>query len=346
MEQAKKGTRIFSRLYKTNWKVQIVILLILALMPLLAGNSTLNLLISVFLMGVFAMSYDILLGYTGVISFGHALFFGVGAYSVSIMISQTAPTIEYLLLGIAVSVVVSIVLSLFIGFLSLRVKNTYYAMITLAFAQGGIIIAEKARSITNGTDGMNFRVPSFLIDKATLYYIILAFLVLSFIFLWKFTTSPTGRVLVAIRENEQRVKFLGFNVLKYKLISTVVAGVIAGLAGSFYAIFMRFVSNTDVLAASKTIDALLATIIGGVGTLYGPILGAGIVKFAGEYLSKLVNISSLFDRWYILFGLFYIVIVLFAPYGILGLIPRIKAWIIRTAPKIKNKTAALFSKAK
>lgn len=335
MMQMKAETRGLARIFKTNWTVQIIILLILAVMPFIAAKSTITLLISIFCLGVFAMSYDILLGYTGVISFGHALFFGVGAYSVSIMITKTDRTIGYLLLALVVSVAVSIILSLFIGFLSLRVKNTYYAMITLAFAQVGVIVAEKARSITNGADGMTFSVPSFLVDKTTLYYIILAFLVVSFIFLWKFTTSPTGRVLVAIRENEQRVKFLGFNVLRYKLISTVVAGVFASLAGSFYAIFMRFVSNTDVLAASKTIDALLATIIGGVGSLYGAILGAGIVKFAGEYLSKLAKVSVIFERWYILFGLLYIIIVLFAPYGVLGLIY-----------KIKDKIKAKFAKAK
>jgi branched-chain amino acid transport system permease protein len=332
-----RPTTGLARFFKANWLVQVIIVILLAVMPFIAGRPTLNMLVLIFCMSVFAMSYDILLGYTGVVSFGHALFFGLGAYGVSIMISQTKPTMGYLLLAVVVSLVVSAVISLFIGFLSLRVKNTYYAMITLAFAQVGVIIAEKARYITNGYDGMTFSVPKFLSGmqgKTTFYYISLAFLVLSFIFLWKFTTSPTGRVLVAIRENEQRAKFLGFNVLRYKVISTVVAGTMASLAGSFYAIHMRYVS-TSVLGAGKTIEALLATIIGGVGSLYGAILGTGVVNFAGEYLSKLAKISFIFERWYIIFGLLYILIVLFAPYGVLGLIYKIKYAVSKAFGKAK-----------
>lgn len=335
MEQLKTESRGIARLFKTNWKIQIIIVVLLALMPFLAERPTQNLLILIYIMSVFAMSYDLLLGYTGIVSFGHALFFGIGAYGVSIFITQTEATIGYLLLAIVVSLAISAVISLFIGFLSLRVKNTYYAMITLAFAQVGAILAEKARHITNGYDGMTFKVPSFLVDKTLFYYLALAFLILAFVFLWKFTTSPTGRVLVAIRENEQRAKFLGFNTLRYKIISSVVAGVMASLAGSFFAIHMRYIS-TSVLYATKTIEALLATVIGGVGTLYGAILGTGIVNFAGEYLSKLAKVSVMFERWYIIFGLLYILIVLFAPYGVLGLIYKIKYKITGKSAKAKN----------
>ncbi|MDF2531774.1 MAG: branched-chain amino acid transporter, partial [Clostridia bacterium] len=227
-----------------------------------------------------------------------------------------------ILLATLIALAVSMIISVFIGFLSLRVKNTYYAMITLAFAQVGVILAEKARHITNGYDGMTFRVPSVLMNKMLFYYIALGFLVISFIFMWKFTTSPTGRVLVAIRENEQRAKFIGFNTLRSKIISTVVAGAMASLAGSMYAIHMRFVS-TSVLGVAKTIDALLATVIGGMGNLYGAILGTGIVNFAGEYLSKLAKVHPIFERWYIIFGFLYILIVLFAPQGVIGLIKKI-----------------------
>jgi branched-chain amino acid transport system permease protein len=181
---------------------------------------------------------------------------------------------------------------------------------------------------------MTFRVPSVLMNKMLFYYIALGFLVLSFIFLWKFTTSPTGRVLVAIRENEQRAKFIGFNTLRYKIISTVVAGAMASLAGSMYAIHMRFVS-TSVLGVAKTIDALLATVIGGMGNLYGAILGTGIVNFAGEYLSKLAKVHPIFERWYIIFGLLYILIVLFAPKGVIGLLNNMKHKISTKSVKTK-----------
>jgi len=324
MQQIGTQTRIPTKLMQSGWLVQVIIVLFLALTPLFAGRPMLNMLTLIFCMGVFAMSYDILLGYTGIVSFGHALFFGIGAYAVAILITQTKATMGFVILAVLCALLISIVLSLFVGFLSLRVRDTYYAMITMAIAELGFIVAEKARHITNGYDGMTFRVPSMFMDRIVFYYIALVFLVVSFIFLWKFTNSPAGRVLVAIRENEQRVNFLGYNVLHYKLISTVVAGGMASLAGSFYAIHMRFVS-TAVLSTTKTIDALLATIIGGVGTLYGAIIGAGIVSFAGEYLSRLAKVHHLFERWYIFFGLLYILIVLFAPYGVMGAIKKFRA---------------------
>lgn len=334
MQQFKTVTPSTIKSLKNNWLVQIIIVAFLAIIPFIAGRSIQNMLILIFCMSVFAMSYDILLGYTGIISFGHALFFGIGAYGISIFLSRAKVTMVSLLLGILVALVISIIVSVFIGFVSLRVKNTYYAMITLAFAQVGAILAEKARHITNGYDGMTFKVPSILMNKMLFYYIVLAFLVLSFLFLWKFTTSPTGRVLVAIRENEQRAKFIGFNTLRYKIISTVVAGAMASLAGSMYAIHMRFVS-TSVLTIVKTTDALLATVIGGMGNLYGAILGTGIVNFAGEYLSKLAKVNPIFERWYIIFGLLYILIVLFAPNGVLGLFYKAKYKITAKSAKIK-----------
>ncbi|MDF2892283.1 MAG: branched-chain amino acid transporter [Clostridia bacterium] len=322
MQQIKTVAPSVRKSLMNNWMLQIIIVVILAVIPFITGRPTQNMLILIFCMSVFAMSYDILLGYTGVISFGHAMFFGIGAYGISIYLANAKATMGNILLATLIALAVSMIISVFIGFLSLRVKNTYYAMITLAFAQVGVILAEKARHITNGYDGMTFRVSSVLMNKMLFYYIALGFLVLSFIFMWKFTTSPTGRVLVAIRENEQRAKFIGFNTLRYKIISTVVAGAMASLAGSMYAIHMRFVS-TSVLGVAKTIDALLATVIGGMGNLYGAILGTGIVNFAGEYLSKLAKVHPIFERWYIIFGLLYILIVLFAPQGVIGLIKKI-----------------------
>ena len=317
MLQPQTPTGLTAKLLRSGWLIQGAILLLLVIMPLVAERPLLNMLTLIFCMGVFAMSYDILLGYTGIVSFGHALFFGIGAYSVAIIITHTQTTLGNLVLAVLLALLVNMIISLFVGFLSLRVKDTYYAMITLAIAELGFIIAEKARHITNGYDGITFRVPGIFMDRTVFYYIALLFLVLSFIILWKFTHSPAGRVLVAIRENEQRVKFLGYNVLHYKLISTVIAGAFAGLAGSFYVIHMRFVS-TSAASVFKTIEALLATIIGGVGTLYGAIVGSAVVSFAGDYLSKLAKVHPLFERWYILFGLLYIVIVLFAPYGVMG----------------------------
>jgi len=274
-------------------------------------------------MGVFAMSYDILLGYTGILSFGHAMFFGIGAYAVGIIIKQTEATLSYVLLAFIGALIISVILSLLIGFLSLRVKDTYYAMITMAFAELFVIMADKMRSVTNGSDGLTFSVPEIFYNRTLYFYIALAFMVVSFLLLWKFINSPVGRVLVGIRDNEQRIKFLGYKTLNYKLISTVVAGAFASLAGGFYAIHMRFVS-TAVLGTLKTIDALMATIIGGVGTLYGGIIGMGVINLLGDYLAKLVKVSPVFERWPIIFGVLYIAIVIYAPQGIMGAINKFR----------------------
>ncbi len=309
-------------LASSSW-VLMVLVLILAVVPLMTSSrTTLNLWTEIYILGVFAMSYDILLGYTGIVSFGHALFFGTGAYMTGIIIKNTGPTLSNLLLAVVGTIFLAVVISLIIGYLSLRVKDVYYAMITLAFAELFFISAEKWRSVTNGADGFSFQVPAFLQDRYVFYYGILAFLVLVVLLLRRFIDSPVGRVLQAIRENEKRAEFLGYDVLKFKLISTVVAGVVASLAGIAWALQQRFVS-TGVMAVDKTIDALLMTTIGGAGTLYGALLGSGLTTLAKHRLGDLAKIHPIFERWYIIFGLLYIMIVLFFPGGIIGTWKRI-----------------------
>ncbi len=301
----------------SGW-VPMAALLLLALVPALSpSRATLNLLTQIIILAVFAMSYDILLGYTGIVSFGHALFFGSGAYLVGLIIKHSEPTLGYLLLAVLGTLLFALVISVLIGYLSLRVKDVYYAMITLAFAEFFLIIAQKWRSVTNGDDGFSFRVPTMLQHRVVYYYLILAFVVVTLVFLRRFIHSPTGRVLIAIRENEKRAEFLGYDVLKFKLISTMVAGVVASLAGVAWALQQQFISP-GVMAVDKTIDALLMTIIGGTGTLYGAFIGSGLISLAREYLPELAEIHPVFGHWYILFGLLYILIVLFFPGGILG----------------------------
>lgn len=305
------------RLFELSWLPWLAVIL-LSLVPLLtSSHSTLNLLTQIFIIGIFAMSYDILLGYTGIVSFGHVLFFGTGAYLVGLILQHTGPSLGYLLLAILATILVSIILSLLIGYLSLRVKDVYYAMITLAFAELFAIIAEKWRVVTNGSDGFSFNVPDILADRTVFYYVILFFMVLVVILVQRFIHSPTGRVLQSIRENEKRAEFLGYNVMRFKLISTLVAGVVASLSGIGWALQQRFVS-TGVMGTDKTIDALLITTIGGTGTLYGAFVGSGLTNFARDGLANLAQHYPILERWYLIFGLLYILVVLFFPGGILG----------------------------
>lgn len=288
----------------------------MAVVPLLTeSRATLNLLTQIFIIAVFAMSYDILLGYTGIISFGHALFFGSGAYIIGLLLKNIGPSIPALLTGLVAVFLFGLLISLLIGTLSLRVRDTYFAMITLAFGELFFIAALRLRSVTGGEDGFSFRVPEILQDRVVYYYVALVFLILATWVLRNFVSSPTGKVLQAIRENERRAEAIGYDVFRYKLFSTAVGGVTASLAGALYALQMRFVS-ASVLSVEKTLDALLMTIVGGSGTLYGAIVGSALINWVHEWFSGLARVYPIFERWLLLFGIVYILIVLFFPGGL------------------------------
>ncbi|KEO82611.1 branched-chain amino acid ABC transporter permease [Tumebacillus flagellatus] len=308
-----------AKLFNNNLWLGFV-LVALCLVPFVSSSKfLLTMLISVFLMAVYSMSYDLLLGYTGIVSFGHTIFFGLGAYSVGILLSKTKQP-NLIWAAILIAVVGAAVIALIIGFLSLRVKDVYFSMITLAFAQLFFIISEKWSSFTGGGDGIAYvRVPTFFNDRVKFYFIALAFLAVMYLFLRRVVNSPFGRTLQAIRENEQRVESLGYNVLRYKLASLMISGCVAAMAGGLWTVLQKYV-NTNVFAMDRTIDALLMTIVGGVGTLFGPIVGAGVITFAHEWLSSLSTQYPFLERWLLFFGILYIVIVMFFPKGILGTI--------------------------
>lgn len=305
----------------------IVICIAMALVPLfVSGTTMLLILTNIFILGVFAMSYDLLLGYTGIISFGHAMFFGIGAYSMALSLRFFDSAEVGVLVALGTAVVLCFIVSFIVGLLSLRLKDTFYALITLAVATIFLITAEQWRGLTRGSDGFNFtaQIPNDLfgfinlLDRQVIYYIGLLFIILMFLLLRRFIYSPVGRTLQAIRENEARVSSLGYPVLHYKLISNVVAGVVAGLAGIMYAFSIRFVNPHSVLGVELTIDVLLMTVIGGVGTLFGAIVGAGIIEFSSHWLMNLRDVHPIFERWTILFGIIFILIVIFFPAGIVG----------------------------
>ncbi|MEL3960804.1 branched-chain amino acid ABC transporter permease [Lysinibacillus endophyticus] len=295
-----------------------ILLVVLVAFPFVADSRTLTILLTqIFIFGILAMSYDILLGYTGIVSFGHAMFFGIGAYSTAIMLKEIQPTIPVFIGSIVVGMVLAGILSFFVGLLTLRLKSHFFAMLTLAISGLLLVVAEKWRSVTKGNDGFTFRAPDVFKDRIVFYFCVLACLVIVFLILRRFVNSPLGRVLIAIRENEQRTRSLGFKTLHYKVISSIVAGVIASLAGSLYAISLRFV-NTSMMTMDITLDALLMTIIGGVGTLVGPLVGSVVIEFAQHYLSGLARDYPIFERWIIFFGIIYILAVVFFPKGIVG----------------------------
>lgn len=290
--------------------------ILLAALPLLTeSRATLNLVTYIFISGIFAMSYNLLLGYTGIVSFGHALFFGSGAYIAGLILKTWGASLISVLAGLVLALVFGLAVALVVGALSLRVKDVYFAMITLAFGELFFIASLKLRNLTGGEDGFSFRVPELLQDRVLFFYLTLIILILVIWLMRIFVSSPTGMVLQAIRENEQRAAALGYDVFRYKLFSTAVAGVMASLAGVLYGLQQRFVS-ASVLGLDRTMDALLMTIIGGSGTLFGPIVGSALVSLVHEWFTGLARTHHIFERWLILFGIFYILIVLFFPGGL------------------------------
>lgn len=277
-----------------------------------------GMLIQMFILGIFAMSYDLLLGFTGILSFGHAMFFGTGAYTVAILIDKHFEwPLGWALLAV---IVVSILQSGIFGILSLRVKGVYLAMVTLAFAEMFFILAEAGdfREYTGADDGLHgFPVPDFLSatdHRTRFYYLALAFFVIVFLAARRLVNSPTGRVMIASRENEDRAAMIGYNTFWFKLIAFIAAGVFAGLAGSLSALYNVSVTPM-VLSSTRTIDALAMTIIGGVGTLVGPIVGAAIVQLLGYWLERWFG-----STWTLIYGIIFMLIVVFLPYGIVGTI--------------------------
>ncbi|MCM3691520.1 branched-chain amino acid ABC transporter permease [Neobacillus niacini] len=298
--------------------IYIIIAAFLFLLPFVyESRNMLILLTQIFVFAILAMSYDLLLGFTGIVSFGHAMFFGIGAYSIGIFMKRFEPTMLHFIYAVLATILITAIVSFIVGLLTLRLKSHFYAMLTMALAGLFLVLAEKWRTLTFGNDGFTFRVPELFIDRTNFYLICLAAMIATFMILKRFTNSPLGRVLQAIRENEQRTESLGYQVLHYKIAASVVSGVLAGIAGIFYAMSLRYV-NTSVFTMDITLDALLMTIIGGVGTLVGAIIGAGLIEFAHDGLTELAKEHWIFERWIIFFGIIYILVVIFFPLGIVG----------------------------
>ncbi|MBS3753369.1 MAG: branched-chain amino acid ABC transporter permease [Anaerolineales bacterium] len=275
-----------------------------------------GMLIQIFIWGIFALSYDLLLGFTGILSFGHAMFFGTGAYAVAILIDKHVSW--PLGWALAAVILISLMQSIIFGVLSLRVKGVYLAMVTLAFAEMFFILSEAGdfRKYTGADDGLHgFPVPDYLSaadHRTRFYYLALIFFVIVFLAARRLVNSPPGRVMIATRDNEHRATTIGFDTFRYKLIAFVAAGVFAGLAGALSALYNVSITPA-LLSTDRTIDVLAMTIIGGVGTLVGPITGAVIVQLLGYWLERWFGSS-----WTLIYGIIFMLIVVFLPYGIIG----------------------------
>lgn len=274
-----------------------------------------GLMVQVFILAVFALSYDILMGHIGILSFGHALFFGTGAYVLGILVKYGNWSLPA---AVGAVIVIAALESLVIGVLSLRVRGVYFAMVTLAFATVAFILVEATdfKQWTGAEDGLHgIPVPDMInpaIHRTEFYFLSLAFAVIVFVSVKRFVDSPAGRVWAAIRENEARAISIGYNTLTFKVQATIISGVLAGLAGALNALW-NLSATPLTMDVSTTINALLMAIIGGSGTLIGPMIGAAVLQLLGYLLNTWLG-----SIWQLVFGLIYILLVLFLPFGIVG----------------------------
>ena len=313
---------------KRAFNIAIVVLLLTMpyWMPLFGGYTALA--TRVLVMALAAMSLNFLLGFTGVLSFGHAAFLGLGAYGAGMTIKYLVPDS---LLGLVLGVALGTVAAAIIGALIVRLRGVYFAMVTIAFGQVFYFIAFRWSSVTGGDDGLTgwTRRPVLGIDilhNGTLfYYFTLFFFVLSAGAMAWLLRSPFGRTLLAIRENERRARFLGIPIEWHIWISFVISAGFTSLAGTLYAYLDNFV-DPRAFHWQQSGDFVIMAVLGGMRSFWGPLIGAVVFVVLQDKL------SSLTDNWMSLIGLFFVVIVVFFPRGVLGTIRR-RAAAARDAAK-------------
>ncbi|KQZ32612.1 branched-chain amino acid ABC transporter permease [Duganella sp. Root1480D1] len=324
----------------------LVVVLGLAFAPFItSGARPLNTAATICIYIVLVASYDLLIGYTGIVSFAHTMFFGIGAYGVGLGFDSPAPAWGTMALGLAAALGLTLVLAFIIGLFALRVRAIFYAMITLAVASSFAVLASQMSDWTGGEDGKTFDVPDLLspanefgeflgriLDgKVLTYYIVFACAVLIFLALLRIVNSPFGRVLQAIRENEFRAEALGYRTVVYRIAANCIGAVAAALAGALMALWLRYVGPKTTLGFEVMTDILLIVVIGGMGTMYGSVIGAALFILANNYLKSLMAKAAGAvagvpileaalhpDRWLLWLGILFILAIYFFPSGIVG----------------------------
>ena len=326
----------------------LLVLLALAGAPFIfPGVKALNVAAKVLVFVVLVASFDLLLGYTGIVSFAHTMFFGIGAYGVAIASTRLGPTWAALGLGVLAAVALSLLLALLVGLFSLRVRAIFFAMITLAVASAFLTLASQLSDFTGGEDGLTFKLPELLspsfefsdtpflgvsLDGRLLCYYLLFVSALGLLLaLLRIVNSPFGRVLQAIRENEFRAEAIGYRVVLYRTLSSMLSALFACLAGVMLALWLRYNGPDTSLSFEIMMDVLLMVVIGGMGTIYGAAIGAAVFMVAQSYLQDLLRLGSEAasawpwlaallspDRWLLWLGLLFVLSVYYFPTGVVG----------------------------
>ena len=291
-------------------------------------------------------SYDLMLGYGGIVSFAHTMFFGMGAYGVALACTYMERGFGALIVGAGAGALLAAVVAFLIGLFSLRVRAIFFAMITLAVASAVAVLVSQLSGLTGGEDGLNYKIPRELTPafkfgseflgvklngKLLNYYVVFFGAFLLFLLLLRIVNSPFGRVLQAIRENDFRAEAVGYRVINYRTAATCISAAVAALAGALYAIWLRYVGPDTALSFEIMVDILLMVVIGGMGTMYGAVIGAVLFVVAQNYLQELMSVASAAvegipllpdllsaDRWLLWLGLLFVLSVYFFPSGVVG----------------------------
>jgi branched-chain amino acid transport system permease protein len=310
------------------WIGFCVVMALLIVAPLVLPVFWRRFLTEVLIWGLLAMSSDLLIGYTGMVSFGHSAFFGLGMYGAAAALLLISPPNLWLAIGLGLAGAAGA--ALFVAYFSTRLRDIYFAITTLIFSQIFYVIIFTWTAVTGGENGLIFSKPRltipFLYDgrftNETMHWFVLAIVAASYLILRRVTRSPFGMVLQSIRENEARTRAIGYPVERYKIVAVMLSGLFAGLAGVLYAIQNEFAAPDFVYFITSG-DTVIFNVMGGIGTLVGPIVGAGFFQLIRELLSRLFGDQF---PYLIPLGVIFIVMIIFLPQGLLGFARR---WLNR-----------------
>ncbi len=304
------------------WIVFSVVLALLIAAPLGLPEFWRRFLTEILIWGLLAMSSDILIGYAGMISFGHSAFFGLGIYGAAAALLSVKP--PNLWLALLFGVIAAAGVAAFVAYFSTRLRDIYFAITTLIFSQIFYVIIFTWTEVTGGENGLTFSRPPLAVPglfsvpftSRTLHWFVLAVVTLSYLVLRRITRSPFGMVLQSIRENEARTRAIGYPIERYKIVAVMLSGLFAGLAGGLYAIQNRFAAP-DFVFFLVSGEVIIFNVMGGIGTLVGPIVGAAFFLLLRE------GFSRFFTEYYLIpVGLIFIAMVIFLPQGLLGFMRR------------------------
>jgi branched-chain amino acid transport system permease protein len=303
---------------RAYWIGFAIVLALLFVAPLVLPEFWRRFVTEILIWGLLAMSSDILIGYTGMVSFGHSAFFGLGMYGAAAALLSMRP--PNLWLALLYGLVAAAVVAAFVAYFSTRLRDIYFAITTLVFSQIFYVIIFTWTEVTGGENGLTFRQPALGVPglfavpftPVTLHWFVLAIVALSYLLLRRITQSPFGKVLQSIRENEPRTRAIGYAVERYKMVAVMLSGLFAGLAGVLYAVQNKFAAPDFVFFLISG-EVVIFNVLGGMGTLVGPVAGAAFFLLLRE------GFSRFFTEYYLIpVGIIFMLMVIFMPQGLLG----------------------------